>query len=242
MPGDPLRGVLFPGEPHPWPYLVFRFIPGVSIGTQFERIAISEKKRLAGWLGERVRKSHEIPLSTSVKSSLPRLQSLLTAQIEDCIQRQMDYEVLPLYLIEQIGPFLEATQSLPHFSKPHHLIHADITSDHILGERIADTWKTKAIIDFGDAMLGNLIYELNAIHLDLFRRNKFLLREFISGYGEDILTFEEIPLAGIRMTLLHRFPAFGFLENGRLNPSNCPNLYDLADQLWNINTPESELF
>jgi hygromycin-B 7''-O-kinase len=39
------------------------------------------------------------------------------------------------------------------------------------------------LIDFGDAMVGDLHYELAALHLDLFDCDKRLLRQFLDHYG-----------------------------------------------------------
>ena len=49
----------------------------------------------------------------------------------------------------------------------------------------AALWTSLAIIDFGDARIGDIYTELNALHLDLFARDKRLLSAFLDAYGMD---------------------------------------------------------
>ncbi len=47
------------------------------------------------------------------------------------------------------------------------------------GER----WQTWALVDFSDARVGDLLYELVALHIDLFQLDTRLLRAFLEAYG-----------------------------------------------------------
>ena len=228
------HGELFPEENPTWPYLVFRYIPGISIGTILEKIPFTEKKKLAGWLGKRSKLLHEIPVPKDIVKILPQQQKLMTAGIRDCVRRQIQFGFLPDHLINQISSFLKTTQETKLVSRPHHLIHADLTSDHFLGEFTGESWHTHAVIDYGDAMIGNLEYELIPIHLDLFTMNKELLGEFVEGYGKDLISIDELPRAGLRMMRLHRFSIFEILVKEKLNLDECPSLSHLADQIWDI--------
>ena len=232
-------GSLFPEESFSWPYLIYNFIPGISIGSAFERIHQDDLVKLANWLGRKTRILHETPYIKEIRDQLPKQASILNFDTNECIQRQIQLGILPDYLIDQIEPFLEATDKIELTSRPHHLIHADITADHILGTLNGDRWRTLAVIDYGDAMIGNLEYELVAIHLDLFKRKKELLNEYLVGYGKDIISQENIPLACLRMMLLHRFSVLGFLAQANLNSRNCLSLYHLADQLWDVDSPNN---
>jgi hygromycin-B 7''-O-kinase len=95
------------------------------------------------------------------------------------------------------------------FSAPPHLIHADLTADHLLGRLVNGRWQTLAIIDWGDAMTGNILYELVALYLDLFHSDKHSLRIFLESYGLPDFYQPNFPRQALSMTLLHQFPVAG---------------------------------
>jgi len=223
-------------ENNPWHYLIFEYVPGIPIGTIDDQIPQDEKINFANWLGKKLRQLHHLPIPEDIKVSLPKQQSLLDTDIQRCIQRQIQWGKLPNYLIDQIQSYFEKVPSLLS-PNTEHLIHADLTGDHILGEYSNSTWKTYGVIDFGDAIIGSLEYELIAIHIDLFKCNKILLREFLSSYGYDFSLMKNLPRTALMMMLLHRFSVFNFIKNRNLNRNNCPRLDDLADQIWDIDKP-----
>jgi hypothetical protein len=67
-------------------------------------------------------------------------------------------------------------------------------------------WQTHAIIDWGDAMTGNILYELVALYLDLFHSDKKLLDIFTAAYGLPDFYRDNFPHQAFSMTLLHQFP------------------------------------
>ena len=228
------EGELYPGFNPPWSFLIYEYIPGISISSVLNEMSLKEKLRLAGWLGSGTRRLHEIQLDSDAHQALPAQDELLDTTISNCIQRHLEWGTLPSPLIAQIGPFLEETSQIDFNPIPHHLIHADITGDHILGTHEGRVWKTNAVIDFGDAMIGSLEYELVPIHLDIFRWNKVLLSEFIEAYGKDLLRIDLLPLAGIRGMLLHQFNVISILESDRMVFEGCSSLFQLAERLWKI--------
>jgi len=50
----------------------------------------------------------------------------------------------------------------------------------------AKTMVPKGLIDFGDAKVGNPLYDLVALHLSSFRCSKSLLKEFLKSYGTPV--------------------------------------------------------
>jgi Ser/Thr protein kinase RdoA (MazF antagonist) len=117
---------------------------------------------------------------------------------------------------------------------PVHLIHADLTADHLLGELCNGKWVTRGIIDFGDAMVGNLLYELVALHLDLFRCDKHLLGIYLDAYGVNHAFRKALPRKAMSVTLLHRFDVLVSLPPGWLK--DAPTLDHLAAVLWDLDT------
>ena len=52
-------------EGWPWPYLVFEYIPGISLGEVFEQVTLEDRLRAARELGETVRRIHALALEGS---------------------------------------------------------------------------------------------------------------------------------------------------------------------------------
>jgi Ser/Thr protein kinase RdoA (MazF antagonist) len=114
------------------------------------------------------------------------------------------------------------------------LIHADLTRDHFLGEIQGGQWHTRAVIDFGDAMIGGLDYELVALHLDLFGLDINLLRSFLSGYGLEHAAAASLPNRALRATLLHPFNVLSILPENYLRHKAYKSLQELADAMWRL--------
>ena len=114
-----------------------------------------------------------------------------------------------------------------------HFIHADLTGDHLLGRLENGHWKTRAVIDFGDAMLGNLYYELAALHLDLFQCDQHLLRAFLEAYslppGPDFVRKAMVT------SLLHQFDLYGPLFERIPQLNKIHTMEELAAWLWDAN-------
>jgi hygromycin-B 7''-O-kinase len=226
-------GELAPGEDWPWPYLVFDFIPGKSIGEQFEQVSPADLLRVARELGAAARRLHAIPLgnSTVFPNSHREYRALLEAQRAGCSDRHQGWGSLPRHLISQIDDFLPATDELIDENRPPHLIHADLTRDHLLGRIVEDRWQTLALIDFGDAMTGDLLYELIALHLDLFCGEKALLAAFLEAYGYPREAYPPLPRQALATALLHRFNVFAGLPVEMLR---VRTLQELAQDLWGM--------
>ena len=117
-------------------------------------------------------------------------------------------------------------------SLPPTLIHADITRDHILGQIQKGHWQTQALIDFGDAMIGDIFYELAALHLDVFQRDRRLLRPFLDSYGLSDQQKVDFPHKAMSVALLHQFNIFHDLQDWIFEVPE--SLEVLAEQLWDI--------
>ena len=118
------------------------------------------------------------------------------------------------------------------------MIHADLTADHLLGRLENGQWTPLGLIDFGDAMIGNLYYELLALYLDMFRCEKPLLRAFLETYGLDESARRQFPQKAMTTLLLHRFNVPYGIAAHYPAALKAPTLDDLAILLWDL-TSES---
>jgi hygromycin-B 7''-O-kinase len=234
-PAIPIATVLAHGflreEDWPWPYLVYAFIPGASLGELAEQITAEDWLNIARELGETTRRLHALPLSGSPvfpDSQQPYLQ-FLQAQRAAVVEHHRQWGSLPPHLIEQIEYFIPPLETLITPGHPAHLIHADLTRDHLLGNISTGHWQTLGLIDFGDAMTGDLLYELAALHMDLFRGDRRLLSVFLDAYGIDSQTRASLPRKALATSLLHQFDLFSLLPE--VLP-DAPSLEALAVALW----------
>ncbi len=228
-------GQLFEEESHwRWPYLIFDFVPGISIGEVDKHVLYSDKQKLANQLGQMTHKLHSLSLTKNpffAEKGLENYANFLQAQRKICTQNHRKWSSLPERLIDQIENYLLPPEKIIDFERPTSLIHADITRDHILGQIKAGKWETHALIDFGDAMIGDIFYELSALHLDTFKCDRNLLKAFLEAYQLSNHQQRDFPRKAMSVALLHQFNVFFGL---RPQIEATDSLATLADQIWDI--------
>ncbi len=227
----PVAGLLdwgtLDGEPG-WRYLVFEFIPGVSIGEVYEKIPFDDKLSMVHWLGEWLPRMHRIEVLH--ETSLPRLSEEL-ARGWFSARWPEERTLWPVHLAGQVEVYLSANVAFLQ-AESDCFIHADLTQDHFLGRFQSGRWETLAVIDFGDAMLGNLYYELAALHLDLFDCDRRLLAAFLKAYG--LPPDPDFVRKAMVTSLLHQFDVYRSLFAWKPELQETPTLEELAERLWNI--------
>ena len=231
------EGELFQSGPgwH-WPYLVFQYVPAESIGEVYEQVELQDKMVLARWMAEITLRMHMavVPASETFQPSWDAFIDLLKIQRRGCKRSFRKWGCLPEHLFAQLNDFLLPLGELVDTHSTPHLIHADLTADHVLGRLWNGSWKSMALIDFGDAMIGNLYYELVALHLDLFRGEKPLLAAYLDAYGLDEQARRELPVRAMNMALLHRFDVLEPVFKREPSLRQVATLGELADVLWKV--------
>lgn len=212
-----------------WQYLIFEGISGMSIGQVRRQLSAQSWERVAGQMGTLMRGLHNVTMNT--KPILPAATSImdwdgfedfLETQRQNCHSNHLLWNDLPPQLLEQVQGYLLPVEALIDLTSPPHLIHADLTADHLLGRLMAGgqtpsistqsplkaggDWYSLAIIDWGDTRVGNILYELVALHLDLFQADKHLLRVCLEQYGLPGFYKQDFPRKALCMLLLHQFP------------------------------------
>ena len=97
-------------------------------------------------------------------------------------------------------------------------------------------WQLRAIIDFGDALSGDLFYELVVLHLEIFDADPRLLREFLAAYQPSPFHQQDFTRKAMTLTLLHPYDAFATLFARHPELRQCTSLDELANRLWNVNS------
>jgi hygromycin-B 7''-O-kinase len=221
------------GSGWPWPYLVFDYIPAASLGEQAGQLGPGEMGRIAAEMGEITRRLHALPLADSevFPNDHAAHRAFLAAQRAVCASNHRAWGSLPARLVDQTEGFLPPVEELVDDTRPPHLIHADLTRDHLLGRVEDGQWKTLALIDYGDAMTGGLLYELAALHLDLFGGDRALLAAFLDAYGMSRAQRDGLPRRAMAACLLHRFNVLACLPSQRLQ---ADSLAALAQEIWQV--------
>jgi hygromycin-B 7''-O-kinase len=224
-------GQLFPDGD--WPYIIISLIPGLSLGEVVAQVSAEDKRSLAIWLGQRLRRLHQLPIaSPALQRSQTRFAQWLVAQHAACVTRQQQLGHLPNRLLSELDDYLLPVAHLFDTVEGPCLIHCDLNHDHLLGEFVAGHWRPTGIIDFGDARVGDRLYELVALHLGLFRTDKALLRLFLDSYGLDAGLQRQFVERAMAYTLLHEFDVLA--EVADLDVCQVDHIATLAKQLWEV--------
>jgi hygromycin-B 7''-O-kinase len=188
-------------------------------------------------MGKYLRSLHHLslntlsPLSSSLQPTWDSYAVFLHQQGSDCLANHHLWKDLPDHLLPQIESFLLPVEQLIDFSAAPHLVHADLTADHLLGQLEDGHWQSLAVIDWGDAMVGNLLYELVALHVDMFQGDKSLLRACLETYQMPPFFQADFPRKAMNMLLLHQFPMPAEFYQPH---SDARSLQDLSLRLFGI--------
>lgn len=235
VPGLPVLPVLDAGALLPdggWPYLIFPFVPGVSIGAVMAELPWRQKLALAAQLGRWLRQLHGVSLDNALylRPSWRPYGDFLAQQRETVMARLAAWGSLPPHLLAQVPDYLLPLTELVDERRLPALLHADVTADHVLGALQGGSWQTHALIDFGDALVGDPVYELIPLHLDLFQRDRRLLRTYLDAYGVDAVEQQALPHRAMNLALLH---PFNVLEHSlAADEWAADTLSELAACLW----------
>ncbi|GAP08307.1 MAG TPA: hypothetical protein DEQ80_05725 [Anaerolinea thermolimosa] len=224
-----------PGADWHWPYLIFELLPGVSLGEVWAAISHAERLSIARQMGAWLRALHSLPLPAegAFETDWGAYLHFLDGQRKGCAGRQRAWGTLPASLCDEIESFLCPTH---HFLLPGeapHLVHADLTADHLLGRLVDGHWETAGIIDFGDARTGSLFYELPALHLQGWGGEKPLLEAFLDAYGYCGPTGTAFAHRAMSASLLHLFNVFDS-PACRAVLSRVKSLEELAGVWWGV--------
>ncbi len=221
----PSPGILAEGDlAHEWSYLIFEGIPGVSLGQVRQQISQKAWMLVAEQMGKFIHALHASTANTLSVMAKPISASswatyvdFLQLQRANCPTNHLRWNDLPSQLAGQVQDYLLPVDQLVDLASSPHLIHADLTADHLLGRtvtlpklhartRTSANWESLAIIDWGDARVGNILYELVALYLDLLHADRHLLHICLESYKLSDFYQQDFPHKALCMVLLHQFP------------------------------------
>lgn len=232
------QGELFPdGEGWPWPYLVTRAVPGVAYREVDGRLEHEARREVAWFAGRILRRLHELPAATPVlKHTADEFPEFLRRRSILCGEEHLRREALPLHLVRQIPTWLPTPRELVG-RQGLRLLHGDLNADHVLVEQQGERWQPSGVVDFGDARMGEPLYELAAVHLDLFACDKRLLRAFLEAYGADAELLSDLPRRAMAMALVHPTDVLGPVFHAFPELALTATLDSVGRRLFDLDTP-----
>jgi Ser/Thr protein kinase RdoA (MazF antagonist) len=215
-----------------WPYLVTTVIPGTSLGEVADQVTYEDRVTLAGFLGRLLRQLHDLPFHDILVlcRSGDEFSHFLAEQRDRCVTRHQQWKVLPAHLLAQIDGYLLPDEQLIDQRVGLRLTHCDLNQDHVLGDFVVGHWRPNGIIDFGDARVGDRIYDLIALHMGLFYGDKHLLATFLDAYGLDDGLRTDFVQRAMNYTLLFEFNVLEMVQSWGLD--QVQTLDELANRLW----------
>lgn len=224
------------GDAWRWPYLVSALLPGQQLVAVSDQVPEADRAALAGYAARQLRALHSTPLGDTgaLRRDWAPFAGWIASQCAACAGRHRDAQILPAHLVAQIPTYLPPVSELLDAASPPRLLHCDLNADHMLVELRDGRWAPTGIIDFGDAKVGDVLYELVALHIGMFRYDTRLLAHFLRAYGVDDGMRRDFVRRAMSYTLLHEFDVLHGLFEHLPELRDAPTLDVLAQRIWGI--------
>jgi hygromycin-B 7''-O-kinase len=215
-----------------WPYLILSHVEGQPIRAIWPDLRPGERVALAAEMGALMARLQRGDLS-GCSAIREDGDAFLMRCGQTAVARNVEHGLPPAWrgALEAYVP--EALALLDRPFEPVFL-HADLTDDHWFVREQDGAWHITGLIDFGDAMVGDPLYEFAAPALFLTQGQPAVQRALLRGYGlaDDKETDDKETGARIRAwTLLHRFSLVR--DALRCGPEPRPRSFEaLLEKLW----------
>lgn len=193
-------------------------------------------RRIAADLGRVVGELHALPVPAGdvLDPGWSDWSRFVAARRDGIEARHRAWGTLPQRLIAQIGDYV-ARYDVPEDDEPV-LVHADLHHDHLFGhEDAAGRWRLQGVIDWGDARVGDRLYELPAVHLGSFHGDRRRLRAFLDAAAWPGGRSPAFAQRAMMVTLLHEFNVLDEIAS-IVDLEAIAILDQLAERLWRADT------
>lgn len=184
------------------PYIIMEQIDGVPWKAAWPGMSETQRRDLAGRLGEAVRGLHALPIEPLAEAPF-RWEALMEGQRAGLVEHHRRHGLEDPWLVQ----LEEYVQGCPgHFHSDLVPLHTELMQEHLLLERTSNGWRIAGLIDFESSQVGHREYEFCAVGVFLTRGEPGLFRRFLSSYGYPEAALTD-PLSRRIMTLLllHRY-------------------------------------
>jgi hygromycin-B 7''-O-kinase len=217
-----------------WPYIVMDYMPGRPIGEVWDGIPPSNRVEIAAHLGRILRHLHSTPLDSfaALDSSGREWRRFVHLRKAEFVQQFHQEAALSPQVIDQCAAWLNSAWEDVQ-SERLVLLNGDVTQDHVLVEQQGGAWRISGLIDFADALIGQVEYEWIALWFGALDRDAEAMRACMAAYDPSIVLDGNWARWAMAFTLLHEFSAGTIrwvLE--RIGYPLVDSVEELGDLLW----------
>ncbi len=186
-----------------WPYLVMRYEPGVAWRDQAASVDRPNQLGIAAEMGRAIRLVHDGAVDCGPGPlSADSWPGLVEGRVAEAPAELRQHTRLPETIVRQAADLLQSTD---WYHNAPGLVHADLTEDHILLERVNERWELACILDWADAEVAAPAYEWVALWFGFCRQDADLFRVVLSSYDASLVVDERFVERLLAYSLLHRF-------------------------------------
>ena len=197
--------VIAEGDAERCGYLVMTRLAGRPLVEVFDALAPVDRRRIVRELGAMMRAIHDAPVGPVADLAIDWPTFVAT----QCASAPARHAQGGEAWASELAPFLaEVAPSLVTFRPA--LMTADITNEHVLLEERDGRIEVSGFFDFGDAMVGDPVYDLVTPATFIVRGREDLMSALLDGYG--LAEVDRTPTLRRRCLayqLLHRFARLG---------------------------------
>jgi hygromycin-B 7''-O-kinase len=182
------------GEVDSWTYVIETRLPGETLGSRWEEVEMDDRVMILRAIGRWLAVLHHSEIrSHGVLADA--WSDFLSKQLAACASRQSRWGVSSS-IVDGIENYLDSAAVTGRTTTT--MLHADLTDENVLLERDGSRWRISAVIDFGDARIGDPLYDLITPGLLIARGDRLLLEALLDGYGIE----PSMRSAALRKTLM----------------------------------------
>ncbi len=213
-----------------WPYLVLSHVEGAALGTVWADLGEHDQIDLARQTGALLARLHTVDVAACepIRADWP---AWVAEQRAVAVDRQRSHGLDDAWTAE-LARYVAALPPMVDPRDPPVFLHADVTDEHVFVVQRAGRWQVTGLIDFGDAMVGDRLYEFAAPLVFLGQRRPRLQRALLEGYGWDPAALDpQVIRRMVAWCCLHRWGRI--VEYGGFTPGKRPqDLGELLDAIW----------
>lgn len=230
-----------------WPWTIQRYMRGHSLEQLWSNMKEMQRVEAARYIGTSLRIIHDIyPEGTKfLQYNEPwgSFHDYIDFQYKNALLKEKKEGNLAAPLRRQIQYYLPSHPRDLYrelMDKPPPFLHGDFNCTHLIGKFMEDmSYKPKGVIDFGDSLVGDPLYDLVTIHIDVFKCNKQYTLELMKSYGIDLWKREDFAYKMMCYTLLHREDPFRSIYEKHPEWKEIPTLFELESVLYRIDETEA---
>eukprot|EP01124_Arcella_intermedia_P003944 TRINITY_DN12224_c0_g1_i2.p1 TRINITY_DN12224_c0_g1~~TRINITY_DN12224_c0_g1_i2.p1 ORF type:complete len:284 (-),score=51.22 TRINITY_DN12224_c0_g1_i2:23-874(-) len=223
-----------------WPYCIQNYIPGRPIHDLYPSMDPPARHTSARFLGKILRRIHSLDIRQHALSP-PQPWHLFSQFLEyerrHFLEKQKDLKAFDPKLLESIEK-----DYLPKFgsqlfssSEPPVFLHADVTDENLIGRLEGKTWHPIGVLDFGDSRLGDPLYDLIPIHIDIFKCDKALTMSLMESYGLEYWKGQSrFAYRAMCYTIMHEQPAVLGVFRSHPEWKQIQDIKELEKLVWDF--------